>query len=1782
MLRTKKRFFLLFVIVGLIATLASCASSNKYVKITLDSDYYEIYKGQTIELVPVVNKGSSVGEVVIEYSSYDDTIATYTDGKLHGVEYGETIVKVVYADNVTICDVAKVKVVEHDLESNVSVETKEITLFESNSQNIVYGAYAEGVYSFESSNPEVAVVDSMGLVTATDTGAQHNDGKATITVTASDVYGVVEDVVFTVEVTVVEAHYAITLDANGGEVADGGEYDVNNLPHALPTPTRAGYTFLGWKLNGEGELVTEVAEGTLGAVKYVAQWKANPYTITYDYDGGALAAGQSNPGGYDAYENVVLAEPTKVGHTFAGWLFNGAAGQFPAYGDVEVKATWTANVYDISYDYAGGELAAGKVNPATYTYGVGATFLEPTKVGHTFLGWYAGNVKVTGVEADQTGDVEVVAKWEVNKYTITYHDKNATSNDNAHEYTYGKGYELLDPAKAGYTFGGWYTDEACTKAAADISTTDTGDKVFYAKWDIITYTVTFDAKGGKEVPAYKYTILSETKALEATTKVGYTFKGWFDGTKVVTEITSGNYGDVTLVAQWEANVYWLRFVENGAADIASHEFTIETGPYDLTKAPYVPELEGHTFKGWYRNDTDTEAVELIDCVYEITNENYDAGGNLTLFARWEVNKYTITFDVQGGTEVAPITQNYATAVTAPANPTKVGHTFAGWDVAVPATMPAKDLVITAKWTPNVYNIAYEDDHATANVNKKQYTYGVGLELVPAEKAGYSFLGWYADSKFETPEVTAISATELGDKVLYAKWQINTYSVVFDAAGGKDVDAKTYNILSETFALPTTTKVGHTFLGWYDVHGAKWEEVKSGSYQNLVLTAKWQVNSYSITLVKTDLDTDTIVMPYGSTLPTFVNPSKVGYTFDGWDKEIPATMPAENLVITAKWTINKYTIVFDVQGGTEIAPIKQDYATAITAPADPTKVGHTFLGWDKAVPATMPAEDLVITAKWEANVYNVTYEDDHATANDNKAQYTYGKGLQLVAAEKAGYKFEGWYDNAGFSGAAVTEIAANATGDKVLYAKFTINTYTVVFEANGGMAVAAKTYNILSETFALPSTTKEGHTFLGWYDVHDVKWEEVKSGTYQNLVLTAKWQVNSYSITLVKTDLDTDTIVMPYGSTLPTFVNPSKVGYTFDGWDKEIPATMPAENLVITAKWDANTYAITFDTDGGSAIASIVQDCDTAVVAPANPTKEGYTFKGWDKEIPATMPAENVTITAKWEINKYTITFDTVGGSAVAPITLDYGKAVVAPAAPVKEGYTFINWLDLPATMPAKDVTIKAYWQINQYTITFDADGGSAVAPITLDYGKDVVAPAKPVKEGYTFIDWDITLPATMPAKDLEAKAIWEINQYTITFDTNGGSAVAPITQNYGTAVVMPAAPTKEGHSFVMWSATPATMPAENITIKAYWNVNKYTIEFNTDGGSAVATIEQDYGTAIVAPAKPVKEGYTFVSWDITLPATMPAEKLKAKAIWQINQYTITFDTNGGSAIAPITQDYGTAITAPANPTKDYYEFVAWDKVIPSTMPACNLTIKAHWSPVVYTITYVNVPVTATNTNPTTYTVESAAITLADLTVEHFTFLGWYADAALTQKFAGIAAGSNGNVTVYASLTATQYEIVYNLGSEDAFFEVEPDKDYQNDESVVLAKPVRPGYEFTGWVDELGNPVTEIKVGSYGTQKVTATWKLRDYTIEFIVDPVEGLPTTTIGAMYKIDGLVAPAIITYQITSDAIHLDVLTAAGYDFAGWAYEDQGRLIKLENNTFFPASQHGNHKLYALWNVK
>jgi len=251
------------------------------------------------------------------------------------------------------------------------------------------------------------------------------------------------------------------------------------------------------------------------------------------------------------------------------------------------------------------------------------------------------------------------------------------------------------------------------------------------------------------------------------------------------------------------------------------------------------------------------------------------------------------------------------------------------------------------------------------------------------------------------------------------------------------------------------------------------------------------------------------------------------------------------------------------------------------------------------------------------------------------------------------------------------------------------------------------------------------------------------------------------------------------------------------------------SLVFMACGTTLSLTITFDTNGGSAVQSITTDGKSEVIIPADPTKVGYTFDGWylddttynelfvENSLIDSPEIESFTVYAKWTVNQYIITFSVDGGSAVTAIEDDFGASVTAPTNPSKTGYTFGGWYSNSTlqtaytftTIPSGNITVYAKWTTNQYTITFNVNGGSAISPIEEDFGSSVTAPTSPTKTGYTFSGWysDVALTTaytftTMLAEDKTVYAKWTINDYTISFNSNEGTSVTSLNQDFNTAV----------------------------------------------------------------------------------------------------------------------------------------------------------------------------------------------------------------------------------------------------------------------------------------------------------------------------------------------------------------------------------------------------------------
>ena len=419
------------------------------------------------------------------------------------------------------------------------------------------------------------------------------------------------------------------------------------------------------------------------------------------------------------------------------------------------------------------------------------------------------------------------------------------------------------------------------------------------------------------------------------------------------------------------------------------------------------------------------------------------------------------------------------------------------------------------------------------------------------------------------------------------------------------------------------------------------------------------------------------------------------------------------------------------------------------------------------------------------------------------------------------------------------------------------------------------------------------------------------------------------------------------------------------------------------------YTVTFNSGVPSQIRA---NCPATL--PDSPTKRGYIFNGWLNGGTSYDFTQNVTqniyLTADWTPKSYTVKFDTNGGTAIADKTLTWDDKVLDGVSdPEKPGYDFAGWTfddgnvltrttyaNLAADDTVTSITLTAQWTLHLYTVTLDANGGtfdasgSTVAQDTMQvtYGGNFEQMPIPRYKGYFFRGWydeqwggrqygdeegrgTYTYDKT---EDCTLYALWEEAPLcTVTFNPNGGTLTGAETcqEKQNERIQRPyEEPIREGYYFRGWyKDADCTQMWDfddpipgNMTLYAGWDILSYVIRVRLENGEQDIIINQNYGTPVTAPDDPTREGYTFIGWDTPFPKKMPAKIMEITALWQINRYKITFDTDGGSEIDPIEQDYDTAITAPDNPTKEGYAFIDWDTTVPAKMPARDMTIKALW------------------------------------------------------------------------------------------------------------------------------------------------------------------------------------------------------------------------------------------------
>ena len=438
------------------------------------------------------------------------------------------------------------------------------------------------------------------------------------------------------------------------------------------------------------------------------------------------------------------------------------------------------------------------------------------------------------------------------------------------------------------------------------------------------------------------------------------------------------------------------------------------------------------------------------------------------------------------------------------------------------------------------------------------------------------------------------------------------------------------------------------------------------------------------------------------------PEREGYAFIGWDKDFSNV--TEDMTVTAQYSANSYSITYTINGE-EYTAQTYEFGAVVSAPEYTVPEGHTFSGWN--IPETMPAENLVLDAALTVNSYSITYT---INGEEYTAQ-TYEFGAAVSAPEYTvpeGHTFSGW------------DIPETMPAENlVLDAALTVNSYSITYTINGE-EYTAQTYEFGAAVSAPEYTVPEGHTFSGW-DIPETMPAE-------NLVLDAALTVNEYTVTYNINGEIYAIQVYAYGEEVfaPAYDVPDH--FTFSGWDT--PATMPAENIVLDATLvEDGKYTVSFMVDGETYFTFTGYEGDVITV-PENPEKLGYTFDAWDgMPEDGVLPAANITVTAVWSVNTYTITY-TINGEEYSIQTYEYGAAIITPAYDVPEGYTFSGW-SVPETMPAEDLVVDATCTINVYEVTVvDGSNGDPIAILYVAHGHDAILPDAPEHAGYIFDRWD--------------------------------------------------------------------------------------------------------------------------------------------------------------------------------------------------------------------------------------------------------------------------------------------------------------------------------------------------------------------------------------------------------------------------------------------------------------
>lgn len=1581
------------------------------------------------------------------------------------------------------------------------------------------------------------------------------------------------------------------------------------------------------------------------------------HTVTFDVDGEKYYEIATK-----GEEEVSLPQdPTKDGFVFDGWYWDkdtwlrpftvGSLLDEKLTSNMTVYAHWIAEdiknkSFDVKFNSMGGSDVVGQ--SIKYENLVIAP-IEPTKEGFLFAGWFSDPAYSNRWDFKTdlvTGETTLYAKWvedipENRKYTIAF-NSNGGSDINA--YT-DLAYNSLitspsKPTKEGYVFVGWFFDNTYAKEWNWTLDRVTSNMTLYAKWvsesdatgcDIINATG-FDMEGRilkTKVPnAQNKFVLSEALTMSP-------YSTWY-----VSNDSEGKdmIPSATVNLKEGDNVFYVNIISGTGTNKRQYEVNIRRRLLYSVTFYITPSSEE---QGIFEEDSlivieevEREGYSLIEWQYDGATWNLDTDiitqeiGNMTLEAQWKANEYTIEFDSNGGSEVENIIVVYDEEYTFSV-PSKSGYNFGGWKLEDGSVLtnekgesisvwkiPANTKVY-AFWNVNSYQITYNNVDGASHNNRNSYTVeDENFELSSASKTGYSFDGWY-DSDTFVNAVTSIDTSTACDIVLYAKWSTVSYNATF-VAEGITVDTVEFTIESLEIVEPSIpTKIGYA---------SEWEAY-SIIADDIMIRAIYTPIVYSIVYknVSGEYDVDKPINnnPTSYTIEsstiTLNNASKEGYTFDGWyigEEKITSILNQSygNKEITAKWTPIVYNISLvwdDMIGGYkdgESNPSSYTVEDEITFKILENKTpGYISLGWYTAKNegdgkkvdgiAKKSIGDIVLYAHWGLEEYSIRYHNIDGVTNTNATTYTVESAdIIIESVAKIGYTFDGWYLDNALTESASTTIAKGSSGDKDYYAKWTPIIYKITYTLYGGTysGDANPTEYTIEDRISLKSPQLSGYVFDGWFTEADGgdKVTVIAVGSIGNINLYARW----LHISTITFDSNggsaVSSIVKATGSSVSRPTQPTKDYYDFVDWYSDSALTtvfefgaMPDEDITVYAKWTPKKYSITYVlNDGINDSANPVEytvESDTIILESAS--KKGHTFIAWfdsDDFTGAVVEISqgshgNITLFANYRINKYTISFQSNGGTTIEPITQNYATAVTEPSFPAKNGYDFVGWYsDISlntrynfTTMSDSDIILYAKWELAEYDIVYHLDSGlnDERNPSTYTINSDTINLSSPSKDGYDFVGWYIDSDYSQTIEriecgsygDIEVFAKWEAIIYTITYiipeNTNNDNISTFTIETDITSLIDPSL---KGYSFNGWFSDSsydtniyhvAGGNIGNLIVYGKFTANTYNVwmdgneeasyDVSFDLNGAEGTIETqtiNEQNTLVYPNKPIREGYLFGGWYDNSDCIGKLFDFTA----QVKKDTILYANW-------ISLEDATAIGI--NETKSV-NIVGQNEVVLAFVPAVsgNVTITASGSLDTYGKLYNDLGVLIAQDD------DNAADGLNFLIVYNVTAGRVY---KLVVRGFGSSISGQIQLSIRGNASVADGGYVLTATKSSATF----------DSNFTLNIPeARDGYKFLGYADDNDVMYTDqsgVSIRAWDKDSDTvlySVWERTVYTVTFVTNGGSDIDTATLAFGDRLD----------------LNDYVTTRSGYSFAGW-------FLNASDTDSYNASTMPDYNLtlYAKW---